>query len=57
LTARPTVGLVLSVLIGVGATWLGEAAAYFSPYPVGFWVTTFGFAAFLLASAWRAVRR
>lgn len=56
-TARPVAGLLLSVVIAVIVTWLGESAAYFSPYPIGFWVTTFGFAAFLLASgcrAWRA---
>jgi zinc/manganese transport system permease protein len=30
-------------------TWLGLAAAYYSSYPIGFFVTTFGFAAFALA--------
>jgi zinc/manganese transport system permease protein len=55
LTARPVVGLVLSVAIALVVTWLGEGAAYFSPYPIGFWVTTFAFALFLLASGYRAV--
>jgi len=55
LTARPAAGVVLSIVIAVSVTWLGEGVAYFSPYPIGFWVTTFAFAAFLLASGWRAL--
>ena len=55
LTARPGAGLVLSVAIALVVTWLGEGAAYFSPYPIGFWVTTFAFGLFLAASGYRAV--
>jgi len=55
LTANPRFGIVLSVVIAVVVTWLGEGIAYFSPYPIGFWVTTFAFAFFLLASGWRAL--
>lgn len=55
LTARPALGLVLSVLIALVVTWVGEVVAFFSRYPIGFWVTTLGFAAFLLASGYRAV--
>lgn len=54
LTARPAFGLALSVVIGLAVTWLGESVAFFSPYPIGFWVTTFAFAAFVLAAGWRA---
>jgi zinc/manganese transport system permease protein len=53
LTARPALGLGLSVVIGLVVTWLGESVAFFSPYPIGFWVTTFAFAAFVLATGWR----
>jgi zinc/manganese transport system permease protein len=56
LTSRPAAGVCLSVLIAVIVTWLGEAAAYFSPYPIGFWVTTFAFGLFVVASGFRAVR-
>jgi hypothetical protein len=55
LTARPVAGLTLSVLIAVMVTWLGEGIAFFSPYPIGFWVTTLAFAVFLLASGYRAL--
>jgi zinc/manganese transport system permease protein len=46
LTARPAVSITLSVILAVAVTWLGLAAAYYSSYPIGFFVTTFGFAAF-----------
>jgi zinc/manganese transport system permease protein len=55
LTARPARGLVLSVAIALLVTWLGEGIAFFSPYPIGFWVTSLAFAAFLLAAAFRAL--
>ena len=53
LTARPTLSLALSVVIGLAIAWLGIAVAYFSVYPVGFFVTTFGFAAYITAVAAR----
>jgi zinc/manganese transport system permease protein len=51
LTARPALGLVLTVLIGWLVTWGGLIAAYYSPYPIGFYVTSFAFAAHLTAHA------
>ncbi len=30
--------------------WLGLGIAYFSPYPVGFWTTTFAFGLYVLAA-------
>lgn len=53
LTAGPVRGLVLAVSIALVVTWVGMGAAFFSPYPIGFWVTTFAFALFLLASLYR----
>jgi zinc/manganese transport system permease protein len=53
LTARPAVGVLLSVLIALLVTWLGEAIAFFSPYPIGFWVTSLAFGVFLLAAGYR----
>jgi len=59
LTARPAMSITLSVAVAVAVTWLGLAAAYYSSYPIGFFVTTFGFAAFTLAqiATHRAARR
>jgi zinc/manganese transport system permease protein len=55
LTAQPAVGLALSIALAVLITWMGETFAFFSPYPIGFWVTTLGFAIFLLATAYRGI--
>lgn len=54
LTARPGTGLAAGVAIAVAVTWLGLSAAYFTVYPIGFFVTSFAFAAYLAA---RLVRR
>lgn len=51
LTARPSLGLLLSVVFAVGTVWAGLAAAYFTDRPVGFWVTTVGFSGYVLARA------
>lgn len=53
LTARPALGLVLSVAIALLVIWLGLAVAYFTVYPIGFFVTSFAFAAYLVARAAR----
>ncbi|HEY3894626.1 MAG TPA: metal ABC transporter permease [Pseudonocardiaceae bacterium] len=55
LTARPAAGLALSIGIALAVTWIGEGIAFFSPYPIGFWVTTLAFSAFLLTSAYRTM--
>jgi zinc/manganese transport system permease protein len=56
LTARPVPSLLLSVLIGWVVSWAGLAAAYYSSYPIGFYVTSFAFAGYLLAHLVRRVR-
>lgn len=48
ITARPGRGLVLSVVLAFAVTWLGLGIAYFSPYPVGFWVTSLSFGLYVL---------
>lgn len=56
ITLRPLPGLALSVGFGVGIAWLGLAAAYFSIYPVGFFVTTFAFGLYVLLRAGRSLQ-
>jgi zinc/manganese transport system permease protein len=56
LTARPVASLVLTVVIGWAVTWAGLIAAYYSPYPIGFYVTSFAFAAYLAAHVAAAAR-
>jgi zinc/manganese transport system permease protein len=38
-TARPVRGLVLAVGFALAIAWAGLAIAYYSPYPVGFWIS------------------
>jgi zinc/manganese transport system permease protein len=49
LTSRPLAGLLLGILFALLVVWLGLAAAYFSPWPVGFYTTTFAFAVYVIA--------
>jgi zinc/manganese transport system permease protein len=49
LTARPAVSLALSVLIAIAVTWLGLGVAYYTVYPIGFYVTTIAFVPYVLA--------
>ncbi len=56
LTIRPALGLALSVAFALAIVWLGLALAYFSIYPVGFYVTSIAFAVFLAAHLTRSVR-
>ncbi|MBA3867505.1 MAG: metal ABC transporter permease, partial [Solirubrobacterales bacterium] len=59
LTARPLPGLAFAVALALAVTWLGLGIAYFSPYPVGFWVTSLSFGTYVAtrlalgALAWR----
>ena len=57
LTAKPMTSFWLTIGFGVLTAWLGLAAAYYSAYPVGFFITTFGFAGYVLAAATRGLRR
>ncbi|WP_101948764.1 metal ABC transporter permease [Mycobacterium sp. 3519A] len=54
LTAHPGWGMTASVLIALTVTWVGIGCAFFTPYPIGFWVATFAFAAYLAAAGCRA---
>ncbi len=49
ITARPLPSLVLGVALALVLVWAALALAYFTPYPVGFYVSSLGFAAYLLA--------
>jgi zinc/manganese transport system permease protein len=48
-TARPGRSLALAVALALGVTWVGLAVSYFSPYPIGFWITTLAFGVYLVA--------
>ena len=56
LTPRPAAGVALAVVLGVAVTWLALLGGYYSAYPIGFYLTTFSFAAYLVAGGWRRLR-
>jgi zinc/manganese transport system permease protein len=47
LTSRPAASVAVTVAIAVGVTWAALVVAYYAPYPLGFWVTSFAFAAYV----------
>lgn len=56
LTARPAAGLALSVLFGLVTVWVALFVAYYSPYPIGFWLTSIGFAGYVAVIAGTTLR-
>ena len=63
ITARPALSVTLSVSFALIFTWLGLGIGYFTPYPIGFFITSLAFCAYALvrvaraASTWIAQRR
>jgi zinc/manganese transport system permease protein len=56
LTNRPGLGLLLSPLIALAITWCALALAFWWPYPIGFFVTSLAFAAYVAARVAHAIR-
>jgi len=57
ITSRPVAGLLLSVVLAVLVVWLALALAYFSIYPVGFYVTTLALGLYVLILLARRIGR
>jgi zinc/manganese transport system permease protein len=55
ITMRPLAGLALSVAFALAIAWLGLGIAYFSIYPVGFYVTMLAFGLFLVVRVIKAL--
>ena len=55
LTARPALGLCLSVALGLVVVWSALGVAFYSTWPVGFFVSSFGFAVYLAAAGLRLI--
>ena len=56
ITSRPWPGIALSIVLALVVTWAGLTLAYFSVYPVGFYITSLAFALYVLVRAAGAVR-
>jgi zinc/manganese transport system permease protein len=50
LTARPGLSVLLAVALAQIVVWSSLFAAYYSPYPIGFWVTSVGFVLYAATS-------
>jgi zinc/manganese transport system permease protein len=55
ITARPVLSLALTTVIALLVTWIGLSAAYYSDYPIGFFVSTLAFAVYVVAQVVRGV--
>jgi zinc/manganese transport system permease protein len=54
-TTRPAVAAAVAVALALIFTWVGLAVGYFTPYPVGFFITTFAFGTYALVRGGRFV--
>jgi zinc/manganese transport system permease protein len=52
-TPRPVASLVMTLVLGLAVTWVSLFVAYYSPYPIGFFLTSIAFAVYLTAGGWR----
>jgi zinc/manganese transport system permease protein len=57
ITLRLVMGLALSIAFALTIAWLGLGIAYFSVYPVGFYITTLAFGLYALVRVIQAARR
>ena len=57
LTVRPGRGMAVSVLLALAVVWTGIASAYYLRYPVGFWVSSYGFGAYVLTVSAQGLTR
>ena len=55
-TCRPGLALTLSVTLALLVTWVALGVAYYSPYPIGFWLSSIAFGTYLVARGSRLVR-
>jgi zinc/manganese transport system permease protein len=58
ITSRPHRAMVVSVVVALAATWLGLIFAFYTPYPVSFFITGEVFACYLFVRfVWVRARR
>ncbi|GAA5179383.1 metal ABC transporter permease [Rugosimonospora acidiphila] len=54
-TPRPARSLILSVVLALVTVWVSLFIAYYSPYPIGFWLATVAFGLYALTYAGTAI--
>ena len=55
-TSRPSVAILMGILLALLFTWLGLAIAYYSPHPVSFFITSLAFATYVAVRLSEPVR-
>ncbi len=55
MSSRPAVSAPLTVAVAITIIWSALAAAYYSTYPIGFFVSTFAFVLFVLSTIYRTI--
>jgi zinc/manganese transport system permease protein len=55
LTPRPVLSFALTIVLALVITWVSLVVAFYSAYPVGFYVSTFGFGVYVVAAGGRAL--
>lgn len=56
LTPHPGRSIAIAVVVGLLVVWVSLFIAYYSPYPIGFFLTSVAFVAYLSARGWRDLR-
>jgi zinc/manganese transport system permease protein len=51
ITVRPLRSVLLSVLLALVTVWAALFVGYYSPYPIGFWLTSIAFAGYVVTTA------
>jgi zinc/manganese transport system permease protein len=55
-TTRPIVAVLVAIVLALLFTWAGLVVGYVTPYPVGFFITTFAFGTYVIVRSGRLVR-
>jgi zinc/manganese transport system permease protein len=56
-TARPARGIALSVGLALATVWVALFVAFYTPYPLGFWLTSIAFAGYVATAGATALVR
>jgi len=57
ITTRPMMAVVVTVILALLFLWTGLAVGYFTPYPVGFFITTFAFGTYVIVKGGRVIQQ
>jgi zinc/manganese transport system permease protein len=56
-TSRPGIAITIGIALAIVFTWAGLAIAYYTPYPVSFYITSLAFGTYVIVRLSEPVRR